>query len=737
MEYVAHVSDDGRRKESVCGHLSEVAEMAASFAAPFGASEWAYAAGLLHDIGKYSPEFQDRILRDGPKVDHSTAGALVIDEDLHLRPLAYCVAGHHSGLPNGGSWVDDGVTLLGRLKKARNGGIPNYGVYKSEIEVDSPEPPSLLRDPSLADKLGEQSYALQFSMRMVYSCLVDADFLCTERFMNGASREALACDDLSVLRDRLEGLLAGFRPPTTRLDVLRCQVSNDCLERATGEKGLYSLTAPTGSGKTYALLRFALQHACHHDMSRVICAVPYTSIIEQNAQVYRGVLGDENVLEHHSGFDFDSSEFSDDGLGARLCLAAENWAAPVVVTTNVQLFESLYSNKASRCRKLHNIANSVIVLDEAQMIPSKYLLPCVKALAELVKHYGCTVVLSSATQPALEGYFETEGLTCEEITSDTNTLFNELRRVTYRSLGPVSDMELAEQLSLQRQALCVVNSRKQARGLYKNVYDLTCDPYGAFHLTTLMYPEHRARTLATIRERVAHGQPCIVIATSLVEAGVDLDFPVVYRGVAGLDSVVQAAGRCNREGKRPREESLVYLFENGDNYSLPCETQQRAAVSNLVLSGIGQKGGDVTSVDSLETIRRYFTLLYDVKGDKSLDKLDIIERLSNCGASFLFDFADVASDFQLIEDGSLTVIVPTEGIADDVHLLELGISSRTAMRRISRYAVNLYRHDIKTLLEEGAISQITEALYVLDDLSRYSEATGLDIGSRAGEAFFW
>ena len=736
-EFVAHVSEDGKRHESVHDHLVEVAEMAAVFAEPFGASGWAYSAGLVHDIGKYSQRFQDRILREGPKVDHSTAGAFIMDVELHLRPLAYCVAGHHGGLPDAGSRLDDGATLFGRLEKARKGDIPDFGAHKDELSLEVPMLPTVLNDKALAGKPAEQSYVLQFLTRMEFSCLVDADFLCTERFMQGEARESLRYDNLETLRDRLERRLDSFGPAKARLGELRCAVSDDCLKAAQGPKGLYSLTAPTGSGKTLALLRFALQHACLHGMSRVVCAEPYTSIIEQNAQVYRDALGGENVLEHHSGFDFDSDELSGGHLGERLRLAAENWDAPVIVTTNVQLFESLYSNKTSRCRKLHNIANSVIVLDEAQMIPADFLIPCVKALVELVKHYGCTVLLSSATQPALERFFEEEGLGCAEIISDTEELFSELRRVTYRSLGSVSDEELADRLAGDCQALCIVNSRKQARALYEAVGDRVADVSAVYHLTTLMYPEHRARVLAEIRERVRDGKPCIVVATSLVEAGVDLDFPVVYRAVAGVDSMIQAAGRCNREGKRPAEESIVYLFESAESYSLPREVCQRAEVSRLALPELGDEGGDVPEMGALETVESFFNLLYSAKGKEELDRRGIVKSLSNCGKSFAFDFATVARDFSLIEDGSFPVTIPTEDITDDIAQLEQGIAYRSQMRRISRRSVSLYKHDIEAMRSEGAIHEVLEGLYLLDDESRYNKATGLDIAANAGEAFFW
>ena len=734
-QYVAHVSDD-ERYESVATHLNEVASMAASFAEPFGAAGWAYITGLTHDIGKYSAEFQERVLHDGPRVDHSTAGAAVLYDDPRLRPLAYCVAGHHGGLPDAGSQVDDSGTLLGRLNKAKSGHLPDYQVYREEIGIEVPAPPALLVDSTCRSE-SEQSYSLQFLIRMIFSCLVDADFLCTESFMNGSTRESLHYDELSVLRDRLEVLLEGFRSPKTKLDSLRCNVSDDCRSAAQGPKGIYSLTAPTGSGKTYSLLRFALQHACVHGMSHVICAVPYTSIIEQNAQVYRSVLGDENVLEHHSGFDFDEGEFSKSRLNERLRLAAENWDAPVIVTTNVQLFESLYSNKTSRCRKLHNIANSVIVLDEAQMIPTGFLIPCVKALSELVKHYGCTVLLSSATQPALERFFKTEGLECTEIISDAGTLFSELQRVSYRSLGSVADEDLAAHLARNHQALCIVNNRKRARVLYDAVCATSKDSSDVFYLTTLMCPKHRGRVLAEIRRRLECKEPCILVATSLVEAGVDLDFPTVYRETAGIDSMVQAAGRCNREGKRPVNESFVYLFKSADGYKPPYEVCQRASVSELVIPGLGVADGDVSQVYALLAIERFFNLLYDVKGDTSLDCRDVVKKLSNCGPSFLFDFASVSRGFNLIDDTASTVVIPAADIAEEIHQLEQGIAYRSQMRRISQFSIGLYPQDIKRLKSEGAIHELADGLYLLDDECRYNEKTGFNIAVESGEAFFW
>lgn len=730
---IAHVSEDGSRRELVCDHLHEVAEMASHFAKPFGAESWAYAAGLAHDIGKYSAEFQKRILDGGPKVDHSTAGATVLWETHPL--LAYCVAGHHSGLPNGGTSVDDGVTMRGRLQKAKKGRIPAFERYTDEIRIDPPAAPRLS---VLPRGKSDQAFCLAFLTRMVFSCLVDADFLCTERFMAESDREALRYQPLNVLRDALEERLSRFYPPTTKLNRLRCGVLDDCLEAAKNGRAVYSLTAPTGSGKTYALMRFALQHACVNDMSRVICVEPYTSIIEQNAQVYRDVFGDENVLEHHANFDFDASELSADARGERLRLASENWDAPVVVTTTVQLFESLYANRTSRCRKLHNIANSVVVLDEAQMIPLPFLIPCVKALAELVRNYGCTVLLCSATQPALDRFFEAEGMAVSEIVSDTRSLFTGLQRVTYRSLGAVDNEALARRLANHEQALCIVNSRKQARDLYSLVCEHAKEPDSVFHLTTRMYPEHRRQTLARICELVSGGQPCVVVATSLVEAGVDLDFPVVYRAVTGVDSMVQAAGRCNRENRRTADESIVYLFENASDYKCPAEVRQRSSVARMVLPGLEGEGGDVSGADSLETVAKFFSYLFYVKGDGELDRDRIVPALSGWNVkSASIAFAEVAEKFKLIDDAAHPVIVPVDAVSEEVRRLELGVAARADMRRLARYTVSLYIQDISSLENAGVIHAVAENMYMLDDLDRYAADAGLDVSVEGGQGLFW
>ncbi|HIS41002.1 MAG TPA: CRISPR-associated helicase Cas3' [Candidatus Aphodovivens avistercoris] len=726
--YVSHASDDGQY-EAVRDHLNEVSQMAAEFARPFGGEDWAALAGLAHDIGKYSEEFQDRILHGAGKVDHSTAGAFELGV-AGAHQIAYCIAGHHGGLPNGGSAASDveGGTLFARLRSAARKRIPKYEAFRSEVDLDSlikgAEPPRIDSDERDPDSVW---FSLQFFIRMLYSCLVDADYLCTERFMAG-ERARLACDSIPTLCEKLEKKLAGFYPPRTSLNKKRCGVLDACQEAGSWEPGVFSLTVPTGGGKTFASLRFALSHAVAHDgMRRVIYAIPYTSIIDQNAREFRQVLGAENVLEHHANFDFD-----DEGeLGDRLRLASENWEAPVVVTTNVQLFESLFANKASRCRKLHNIAGSVIVLDEAQMIPTAQLVPCVRALVELVRNYGCSVVLCTATQPSLDALFERFGCSVREIVPDPQELFDSLERVVYRDSGSLSDDDLALRLGEAGRSLCVVNSRRQARRLY----DLIKHQDGSFHLTTSMHPAHRERILAEIRDRLAAGVPCCVVATSLVEAGVNLDFPVVYRALAGIDSVVQAAGRCNREGLMIGK-GEVFVFRPLEPLRIPRDVDQKQTMAGLVLHGVAEDPEKGVPIGDLGVIESYFRRLHHIRREE-LDAKGVYAMC--CKAPVVKDadcslwirsipFEDIAEAFSIIDDPSYTVIVAAHAPFDDVEALVGGFADRAAMRRLARYSVGVYEHDLKALLAAGAVEPVNGGVYVLRDSTLYSEEVGLDVG---------
>ena len=717
--YFAHRSEDGRQ-QSVEDHLAGTAGRAQRFAEAFGAGEFGRFCGMLHDAGKYSREFQRRLLENGPKVDHSTAGAQAAVRASATGfglIAAYCVAGHHAGLPDGGSRADpEGeATLSARLKRS---GLPDFSPFYRSVDL-----PSLIpKSPPPIRMTGKMGFSASFFIRMLFSCLVDADFLDTEAFEKNGSVCRGTGDPIPALRGRLEKYVKKFRNPSGRLNAKRSEILGACLGKAEGPRGLYTLTVPTGGGKTISSLAFALRHAALHGMKRVIYAIPYTSIIEQNAAVFRGILGDENVLEHYSSFEYDDRE---DEMDPRR-LAAENWDAPVVVTTNVQFFESLFANRTSRCRKLHNIADSVVIFDEAQMIPRDYLLPCVRAIAELVLNYRCTAVLCSATQPALQGLFPPETKSAE-ICGNVPELYRFFRRTRLTQAGELDDGVLAERLNAQSQALCVVNGRRHAQNLYSLLKE-----EGRFHLSTLMTPVHRSRALKKIRERLKNGEPCRVVSTSLIEAGVDVDFPAVYREEAGLDSEIQAAGRCNREGKRSAEESLVTVFRAEGKYRghLPASVQVPAGVTRIVES----KYDDVASP---EAIRCYFETLYRVSAEQ-LDRKGIVDRLERGAAdNFSFPFARVAEDFKLIESGTKAVLIPKEPKAEALaRRLRTGERSRGLFRAVGPYCVNVYEPQLRALCDGGAAEYLDSGIAVLTDLKLYSEETGLALTPGPGEALF-
>ena len=723
--YLAHIDDDGH-KELVIEHLEAVATMAGEFAAAFGCREQGEQLGMAHDIGKYSQAFQKRIRGTRRRVDHSTAGAYELLKQGAWWG-AYCVAGHHGGLPDGGT-VNDTGALAARIQKAEDGKLEDYSAFADEVALPKADQPSL--NVSHCKTQEDFLFSNAFAVRMLFSCLVDSDFLCTEEFMQGQQRERLAYEPVDQLAEKLEAYIEQIcrQARSSQLNDIRQRVSSECLAAAQQQPGVFTLTVPTGGGKTLASMRFALNHALQHGMRRVIYAIPYTSIIEQNAQVFRDVFGVENVLEHHSNFDFADAG---DGIGERLRLAAENWDAPIVVTTNVQLFESLFASRTSRCRKLHNIVGSVIVLDEAQMIPVPCIDPCVHALAELVVNYGCSVVLCTATQPALNGRFEALNLQVGEIMSDTHGLAEKLERVTYEDAGKLGNEQLAQQLAAQPQVLCVLNSRQQVRDVCALLHAAGAE--GIFQLSTLMHSVHRSQVINEIRECLAAGQPCRVVSTSLVEAGVDLDFPVVYRSLAGVDSITQAAGRCNREGTLGRAGGRVVVFRPEDGVRVPAETEFR---SGLTEEALRAANSDFTSVGSLESVEWYFKVLMQVEGDR-LDKAGILKQLgtyATCARerAVSIPFRSVAESFRLIEEGSAPVIIPDKAVCREVEALQAGFATRADMRRLSRYSVSVYQEALCGLVDCGAAVEVGDQLYLLCDEALYDEATGLgaDAGGR-------
>lgn len=706
----AHSQNSQGQWQDLIEHLANVASLASQFAAGFGASGLAHWTGLWHDAGKFHPAFQSYLTNPvtprGP--DHKAAGTLLALK--HAEPLAFLVAGHHGGLQNRD-------TLKTWLAERKGVSATAEALAIACAELQSIQPATALTLPAWVSSKTET----EFFLRMLFSALTDADFLDTERhFEPDRSVMRQGKNSLANLLDRFDAnqsSLSGRQPD--RVNLLRHEVYQACLKAAESPPGFFRLTVPTGGGKTRSSLAFALRHALQHGMCRVIVGIPYTSIIEQTASVFRDILGDGSVIEHHSAI-VEADPENPTSAEVQRRLASENWDAPVVVTTTVQLFESFFSNKPSRCRKLHNIAKSVLILDEVQMLPTELLQPILDVLRQLVAHCGVTVVLCTATQPALQEHSYFRGLRdIREIVPDPIRLFTGLKRVRYewaKGGGKVTWQDVASEMRKQSQALAVVNTKGDAIALL----DALDDPE-ALHLSTLMCGAHRFDTLNEVRVRLQNGTPCRLVSTQVVEAGVDLDFPLVLRALGPLDRIVQAAGRCNREGKLPGL-GRVLIFEP-DQKRLPSAAYRTgtALAAQLLRPGF--------DFDHPGAYEQYFRLLYQAV---NLDPKNIQELRKG------FCFEEVSRRFHMIEDDAAPVVVRPPG---DNHkarvealLGELShrkTGSRNLYRALQPFLVNVRSRLIPTYQKEGLVREILPNLF--EWLGRYDLVRGLDAGNRRPE----
>jgi CRISPR-associated endonuclease/helicase Cas3 len=694
------------RWEQLRDHLEKVAQLAGEFAALFESAEWGRLAGLWHDLGKYRPEFQRRLCGSGQQVEHAGLGAALAAEKGRTGvPLAFVIAGHHAGLANRNARGESDITPLGQ-RLARNKG-PLEAVRESVPQelLDPPLPPL---PPYLEGlKGGPDVTARRWELwtRVLFSALVDADRLATEAFCNPAKAEKRASlyAPIPELRSRLDAVLAGFVADTP-VNRIRAQVLGDCRLAANHEPGFFSLTAPTGAGKTLSSMAFALAHAERYGLRRVIVVVPYTTIIEQNADVYRKALGSKNVIEHHASIDEEVRREQHGEAEVHRQLATENWDAPVIVTTTVQFFESLFSNRSSRCRKVHNVVRSVIVLDEAQSLPAGYLSCLLDVTQELVDVYRCSIVISTATQPALARRESLpDGLQgVREIVRTPIQIAQALTRVEIQwpEVGspPVAYGDLAGQLAQHEQVLAVVHLRRDARQLAEAL-----PGEGRHHLSALMCPAHRAKVLEQVRTALPLGQRCRLVATQLVEAGVDVDFPVVYRALAGLDSLAQAAGRCNREGK----------LDSGTFIVFPAETKPPAGILRIGLDAtnamLERHAGRLNFADPT-FFDEYFRILYHTT-DRDRRGVQVEREQLN--------FANVAQLVELVEDGykrAVVVLWEDAGRRVAIHRAE---RSRRSLRALQRFVVQIPERDLRTLATIGAVEEINECLHVLTPAFRH------------------
>jgi len=717
--YAAHIEED-KNIHLLEEHLCKVGSRAESYASPFASGGWAKLAGRWHDLGKYSAAFQKMIYEangmeahvehEGAagKVNHSTAGALhaVAQFGVHGRILAYLIAGHHAGLPDWHKVDAPGASLKERLAES--------DLLVDALKADVPADILAGDIPNQSPLGGRDGFALW--VRMLFSALVDADFLDTESFYDREQSESRGdyqpLAELKFMFDAHMHVLAAKAVDST-VNRLRAEVLADCRLAGLQDAGIFSLTVPTGGGKTLSSMAFALEHAAKHGKKRIIYAIPYTSIIEQTANIFRDIFGD-NVIEHHSSLDPDKEDH-------KSRLASENWDAPIVVTTNVQFFESLFAARTSRCRKLHNIANSIVILDETQLLPPEFLQPILKVMNLLVEYYGVTFVLATATQPALKTMKDTFGNVLlhgledvHEIISDPDELYRKLERVHVELPPdfhqPRSWNDLADELNGYESVLVIVNSRKDARELFKLL------PKGGIHLSALMCGEHRSIVIAEIKQRLKDGIPTRVVSTQLVEAGVDLDFPVVYRALAGLDSIAQAAGRCNREGKLDQGKVVVFVPPK-EPHAGPLLRAKNKTVSLLA--------GGMSDPLARNNFTRFFELFYS---DTDLDKYAIEKLLLPDDRDNLYgvQFRTAAMKMKLIQDSGVSVLVPADSQSEIwIEMLKYRGLERWLMRKLQRYTVNVSKFWFDKMNSHGDVLEPHPGIYVLASSALYHNELGL------------
>jgi len=753
-EFIAHVkknSDDKWETQTLEDHLNGVAEKAGEFASEFGNKDWGELLGYWHDLGKFLPAWQVYIRRESGRdpeahiegysgrPNHSTAGAVLPFDRFNNSPaaklLAYAAGGHHAGLPDWYAQLDSRL-----FDDANNLNIEELGIIKDTKEakefIDKPIPKTApiifsKNDSDLERENGLEN--LHLWVRMLFSCLVDADFLDTEKFMDIKERgDYLPLKDLKAKFDNY----MEEKKSNSALNKKRNEILNQCRNKASLSPGFFSLTVPTGGGKTLSSMAFALNHALLHNKKRIVMAIPYTSIIEQTAKVFKYgtdnedeilerqkagniLFGEDQVVEHHSNLD-PAKETSKNRL------ASENWDAPIIITTNVQLFESLFANKTSACRKLHNIVNSIIILDEAQMLPPEYLKPILSVLKGLVDYFGVSVVFMTATQPAFKDKIGSDPNSFEgiknvrEIIDDPDLLTKDFRRVDIHFPSDFTVQknweEIAEELQSYKQALCIVNRRDDCRKLHSLM------PEGTIHLSAFMCGEERSEVISEIKYKLRINENIRVISTQLVEAGVDIDFPVVYRALAGLDSIAQAAGRCNRENKMFPNRGKVVIFNPPKPSPSGLLRKGEDACKAIIRN---QSYSDFTPKLYTDYFRYFYSNL------NTFDEPGFYNYLIKDASEFTFMFRTFAENFNLIDTkGQRSIVVwyrnrKTEYNSRNlINQLRFAGPSRELSRKLQRFAVNVPLNCFNRFIQMNYIEEVN-GYWVQNDEALYKPGLGV------------
>ena len=706
MEYIGHTSDDGR-KQLLLDHLNGTSKLCRENANEFWA-DIAEFVGQIHDIGKYTSGFQKRINgAENIRVEHAICGAKEVAKappKSYVPMIEYCVAGHHSGLPDGGKKVDgeEDSTLHGRMKRKTG----DYSAYENEVKLEYPK--DNLRELFDVSNQREIIERYSFFTRYLFSCLTDADFIDTERFVTPNTDRGID-GDFQKAYEKVCEKLNSFKIET-KLQESRSIIQEQVYKSVESNANVYTLNMPTGSGKTLCSIRAALKTAIKNKKKRIIYVIPYVSIIEQTAKVFEDIFGDVlPVLQHHSNYDFDDDKNEDENeiTSEKLKRSCENWDAKLIVTTNIQFFESLYHYRGRRLRKLHNLADSVIIFDEIHMLPIDYIQPCLRAIGYVTKYLNSTAILMSATMPNYDKFMERymAGVKIENAVKDTS-LFNVFDKCRYEYIGKCELASLAEKAQEYDNALIIVNKRKTARELYD-----MCSG-NKYHLSTYMTPLHRSEIIAKIKEDIKNGINTTVISTSLIEAGVDLDFKAVFREIAGIDNILQSGGRCNREGKMDMGDVFVFETDGGKG-----EIQLKSNITRNLFE-------EFDNISTDKCIEEYYSRLFAFN-DGNIDKSTITSLM---GENLKFDeitFRTYAENFKLIKNQVIGIVIPRDENKDLIEQLRYGKLS--VKRKLQQYSASVHLWELEGMIKEGIIEQLDCGVCILANTDYYKSDVGLTL----------
>lgn len=726
MNYIAHINENTKAEQAVSEHLRNTAALCREYAiAPM--KEAAYNIGLLHDIGKYQPSFQKRIAGSKMQVEHSGPGAQAAMEyygNNHFLSLlsAYCIAGHHGGLPDGGNPNDteDMSTLYGRLQRS----FEDYSVWRQEVKLQNFADEELVRNlmqtqthfANRAEGIAFLNEKFAFWTKYCFSCLVDADYTDTADFC-GTNYNKRLVSDFSACLARVNDKLNGFQP-VTRLQKARSKIQRQVYDNQT-DADIFLMNMPTGSGKTLCSVKFALEKAIRLQKRHIIYIIPFNSIIDQTALEFESIFGKyAEILRHQSTFTYEKKEDAED-YKAYAMYAAENWNADFIITTAVQFFESLASNKRQKLRKMHNMADSILIFDEAHMLPVNYLAPCLQTIVFITKYLNSKAVLLTATMPDYQALLENctfEKAAVVDLVQDKSSLAA-FKKCRYNFIGGQSHEQLLMLAAASPSSLIIVNKRSTAKELYKLAVGKK------YHLSTYMTAVDRQRVILEIKDelqklaadypngqQIPDDKKIIVIATSLIEAGVDLDFYTVFRELNGLDNILQAGGRCNREGKRPMAD--VYIFTAAD-----CKTRKEDIRANITKGIIN----DYQEIDSPEAIAAYYRALFNVK-EQEISR-NLISQMAL--PTFSLPFADYAAKFKFIEDKTVALAIEQDESSSKL-IDALRFNGKTNMRELQKYACTIYKYELNYLLEQGAVKDYG-GVYCLTNNDYYNKNTGIEL----------